>query len=702
MAASDSLDPDHFEALFAHGARMRSLALALSAESGDRSSADDILQEAWVSAMQRPPTHMGQPGAWFARVLANRASDRRRAESARRARETAVARPEAAHPSAEELVARVEVQRKLVEHVLDLPEDYRVVIVERWFEERSPREIARRLGIPASTVRTRLARGLEQLRVRLERAEGQQWVLALAPLTGLAAPTQAGAGSASLPASQTAVASRSLLAGANAKLLAVLMAVLAGWLTVRSSVGEAPGRERTEPAGAVTGLREPSSGAATLPEGLERRERVAVPVKGAESPEPEVGAGSLFGARGEPSEDECARMELPIESGAIEGIVLRGREPVRGGSVWLRRGVRYVPSDPRQPWPGSSAAVPAPESAEPLHAGIGADGRFEFRDVEPDWYTLAIDLGVGTVAQVSINRVRERRQARSIAIVIGSAQIRGHVFDDDGLPVAGARVLASRGVQRNGEQRAFARSTRTAADGAYALTDLMAGTYRVGLQGEGSAADSSSDTSAVCRLAIEQQARVDFGRPSPLPIWSGVLRTMSGEAVHGGRRLFLADVDGGRQFDTLVEEGTGLFRVALPAGRYSASVRRSTNRAQRVAVGVVDVPDAGVDADLVLPGTALRGLAVHARTLEPWNVELPGFAAQSLSLRTADRSSSASLSCGIDAHGRFGFEGLEPGRWILEGSPCSLVEGDGQFEFTVSEGQRELSLTVTIDPAGLH
>jgi RNA polymerase sigma-70 factor (ECF subfamily) len=51
--------------------------------------------------------------------------------------------------------------------VAELPEQFREAVVLCYFEDLKPSEAAEVLGVPAATVRTRLARGLEQLRRKL-------------------------------------------------------------------------------------------------------------------------------------------------------------------------------------------------------------------------------------------------------------------------------------------------------------------------------------------------------------------------------------------------------------------------------------------------------------------------------------------------------------------------------------------------------
>ena len=58
-------------------------------------------------------------------------------------------------------------QKELLEDVMQLPEKYRIPIYLFYYEEYTSEEIGEILHLPAATVRTRLARGRKQLRIRL-------------------------------------------------------------------------------------------------------------------------------------------------------------------------------------------------------------------------------------------------------------------------------------------------------------------------------------------------------------------------------------------------------------------------------------------------------------------------------------------------------------------------------------------------------
>ena len=77
-----------FPDLARHAGFVRSLARALVA---DEATADDLVQDVWVRALERPPRHGRQLRAWLARVARNLAANRWRGDERRRAREQPLA-----------------------------------------------------------------------------------------------------------------------------------------------------------------------------------------------------------------------------------------------------------------------------------------------------------------------------------------------------------------------------------------------------------------------------------------------------------------------------------------------------------------------------------------------------------------------------------------------------------------------------------
>jgi len=171
------------EELIGHRDFVRALARSLVR---DPETADDVAQQTFAAALTNPPRSRAAAVGWLASVVRRLSARTHRDRLARARREAAAARPEAV-PSTAAVVEREEVRQRLVRKVLALGEPYRSVVLLRYFEEAPPREIARRLGIPVETVRTRLKRALARLRSLMDRGDGGRrdaWTAALLPLAG--------------------------------------------------------------------------------------------------------------------------------------------------------------------------------------------------------------------------------------------------------------------------------------------------------------------------------------------------------------------------------------------------------------------------------------------------------------------------------------------------------------------------------------
>ncbi len=169
------------ESLAAEEPFVRSLARSLVF---DATQVDDVVQQTWLECLRRAVPDGEHRRPWLARVVRSRASNLRRAESRRRAREKSAAIPESGH-GPDELVERAEQRRHVVEAVLELPPIYRQVVLLRFFENLPPRKISAQLGVPANTVSTRIRRALDMLRERFDSEHGgdrRSWQLALVPL----------------------------------------------------------------------------------------------------------------------------------------------------------------------------------------------------------------------------------------------------------------------------------------------------------------------------------------------------------------------------------------------------------------------------------------------------------------------------------------------------------------------------------------
>ncbi len=159
-------DAGAFETLYRRYARLvRGLALRWL---GDRSQAEDAVQDAFASIWRSASTYRPERGtgaAWLYVVARNAIADRARG---RREPPAAVAEVAPAddepHERAEESWTAWRVHRAVDE----LPENERTVIALAYWQGLSQSEIAKRLGIPLGTVKTRTRSALGRLADLLE------------------------------------------------------------------------------------------------------------------------------------------------------------------------------------------------------------------------------------------------------------------------------------------------------------------------------------------------------------------------------------------------------------------------------------------------------------------------------------------------------------------------------------------------------
>jgi RNA polymerase sigma factor (sigma-70 family) len=148
---------------------------------GGGRGAQDAVQETWLAAMRRRPTHRAGLKGWLATVLRSRFLNARVADERRRARERVAARRESIE-DAGALAERIEMEQTVSRWVLELPEPSRTVVILHYYRGSTPSEIARELGEPPGTVRSRLSRARDLLRTRIRDENRADGLLALGPL----------------------------------------------------------------------------------------------------------------------------------------------------------------------------------------------------------------------------------------------------------------------------------------------------------------------------------------------------------------------------------------------------------------------------------------------------------------------------------------------------------------------------------------
>lgn len=153
-----------------HGPRLRRMAWALT---GDASAAEDVAQETlmigWESA---PKARDGTVlAAWLAGIALNLCRQHLRKSARRKRREERAARKEALPP--ESTLEDGERQRQLAAGLGMLSQEERELLGMRYFEGLSVSQVARLLGVPEGTVKSRTHAAIGRLRGIMEKQDEQ-------------------------------------------------------------------------------------------------------------------------------------------------------------------------------------------------------------------------------------------------------------------------------------------------------------------------------------------------------------------------------------------------------------------------------------------------------------------------------------------------------------------------------------------------
>lgn len=170
-------EPGAAEALIAmHGDRTYRLAMRIT---GNRSDAEEVVQDAFFAAVQRIETFRGDAafGSWLYRITANCAYTKLRVRRARHQEslfDYASLTVDEHAPviqdwsrQVEDPALQFELQKVLAAALDTLPEDYRAIVMLRDVEGLSPPDISQITGLSVPTVKTRTHRARLMLRKRL-------------------------------------------------------------------------------------------------------------------------------------------------------------------------------------------------------------------------------------------------------------------------------------------------------------------------------------------------------------------------------------------------------------------------------------------------------------------------------------------------------------------------------------------------------
>lgn len=145
---------------------------------GDRTAAEDVTQEVFVTLWERPELFdpsRGRLRTFLGTLAHRRAVDHVRREEARRRRterDGALAR---SVPDVDEMALALVNAERVRAAVQTLPADQRTAIELAYFGGKTYREVAQIVGIPEGTAKSRMRLGLQRIADALEAYGVEQW-----------------------------------------------------------------------------------------------------------------------------------------------------------------------------------------------------------------------------------------------------------------------------------------------------------------------------------------------------------------------------------------------------------------------------------------------------------------------------------------------------------------------------------------------
>ena len=538
-----------------HVASLRALARDLLA---DDTLADDAVQQACVTALVRPPSGPVSVAAWLRAVVRSCAFDLWRTEQRRRRREQLVARDDGVE--SRDAAEQLELQEDIVAAVRSLDEPYRTAVWLRYYEHRSPAAIARLLGEPVKTVKTRLWRALQLLRRMLDGRYGSRgtWAGALVPF--------AHAGTGMVVAG---IAKGGLLMEGKKLLLAgvVLVVAIAGTAVAwpRDAVAVTPPAAGAPVASAIPQAQAETPPAAT-PAVREEAAASASPFGSLvvrvlwhdRTPAPGVAIHCVLCGEAQLDRNELRLVAdargvahaSRVPAGNVELSSDRGgraKTTVAGGSVSdvdfvLPRGIDVagtVIDEHQRPVADAQIVLVSPRGGwlgGRVIAASDAGGAFAVRAVDPKWSLGARAARYAPSRLVDLEGVTRPADALAVQIRLElmrpGATVAGVVVDQSGTPVAGATVVLGRGMGGHYEPPITRESwsphvADTGDDGAFRCDGVEPGEQPIDARADGCTRASSSVT---CVAGQTAQVTLVVARGF---VVRGTVRDEKGSAVAG-------------------------------------------------------------------------------------------------------------------------------------------------------------------------
>lgn len=139
----------------------------------DVAESEDIIQEVFISCYQHLASFRNEADhkTWLIRITINKCKDHRRLWSIRNLVYKPLNQIINKNASADTRHMKTEASSEVIEQLSKLSPKYREVLILYYYQELTMLEISEVLGISVNTVKSRLLRGKEAMKARLERGE---------------------------------------------------------------------------------------------------------------------------------------------------------------------------------------------------------------------------------------------------------------------------------------------------------------------------------------------------------------------------------------------------------------------------------------------------------------------------------------------------------------------------------------------------
>jgi RNA polymerase sigma factor (sigma-70 family) len=731
----------NYEVLLSHADFIRAIARSLVR---DENTQDDMVQETWLAALRQKDGEIRSLPAWLATVTRNFARLDLRGHARRARREKAAAQGEAL-ASTEEVVQREAMRRQVVDTVLALKEPYRSAVLYRFYEDLPPREIARRLNIPAATARSHIHRGLEQMRSRLDREYGNDrraWCRAMAPLAGI----KVGSALSSTAGPLTAMA------------VVLIVSTVLIWSFVTGEPDPLPSKDLLY--GRFTAEAEDETGGTPAAPRKDIQERERIPATVSENRDEISLTGRLVREEdGSPVAGVMIRPGFSRESGVDferpEALTDRnGRfaflvpRPCALKSIHIHSGlhtietvvflnIRLTPGEHeitlKVPGGGSVQGVvqdhngfPVPgavvkgwccwsyqtqgwaygKELAPPHRGVVADGQGRFLMKHLGRSFLITAEAPGMVCRWRLyGEMKTGQEARDLTLTLGPEQVlRGRVITPQGKPVQGVKVLAKTPMRKSDVtatdyleiHRAFPLSVETVTNerGEFALAPLAPLL-------EGSRSRPYNIKVKHAPYLPWSTSPENFDKPLEIMLEAGATVTgricdFQGRPVHGAevrvhdysnRPSLATDKKGGFTIQGLVPAEKAWISVTAPGMALRMEEHGPLEN------GKIRYVDFRLEPELVLAGTLLDG---RGRPVPEGHVTIKG---DRISYHYGMSNGTWESTLGMDKtrtdeQGRFRFEGLYDGRFTI--FAAGREDPEAVVELKARSGSENLEITLDL------